>query len=45
MAVESITETAMTWGTVSGTVLAGLFCGLSVFVHVQYSLHHVHFHR
>ena len=29
----------------SGTVLAGLFCGLSVSVYVQYSLYHVHFHR
>ena len=29
----------------SGTVPAGLFCGLSVSVHVQYSLYHVHFHR
>ncbi len=28
----------------SGTVPAGLFCGLSVFVHVQYSLYHVHLH-
>ena len=29
----------------SSAVPSGLFCGLSVFVHVQYSLHHVHFHR
>ena len=29
----------------SGTVLAGLFCGISVFVHVQYSFYHVHIHR
>ena len=29
----------------SSAVPAGLFCGLSVFVHVQYSLYHVYRHR
>ena len=41
---ERITDSCRYSGG-SSAVPAGLFCGLSVFVHVQYSLYHVHFHR
>jgi len=42
--MERITDPCRYSGK-SGTVPAGLFCGLSVSVHVQYSFYHVHFHR